>query len=440
MAFPSRLALFIPALLATTIVPSADAGTGCTTRGLRVPGAERTIAACLPDLTTAGTVGSGHTDPADWAGLEAPGTVNPSGVPGVQLDGYFPDSSATNATHGWNHDSQFVIRLPARWNGGLVVAGPPGVREQYANDRIIGDHVLAKGYAFAATDKGNTGATIFKDGHRPGDAIQEWHRRMAQLTVAAKRVAAQRYGRTPRYTYAAGLSAGGYLVRGQLERYPQLYTGGVDWNALLFTPDGPSLLTTLPPALRAYPRYVAGKPGAHKEMLAAGYPAGSEPLWDYHHKNLWDFLQRIVREELDPGYDGATEAGTPFCAEGTGAGCDTDYVYSTRPREVRRAVKRVSLSGRINRPLISVHGTLDVLAPISRTGDVYAQMVKQAGRGRLHRYYRIPGGTHTDGLNAAFPTLVRPMLPSFRTAFDQLAAWTRQGVEPPSSNSVLPAQ
>lgn len=428
--------MLVSVLGPSTLGPSANAESGCGEKGLRVPGAERAVAICLPDLTTAGTVPGGHTDPADWAGLEAPGTVNPAGVPGIQIDGYFPDSSTTNPTHGWNHDSQFVIRLPRNWNGGLVVTGPPGVREQYANDRIIADYVLAKGYAFAATDKGNTGPAIHRDGVRPGDAIQEWHLRMAQLTVAAKHVAAQRYGRKPRYTYAAGLSAGGYLVRGQLERFPQLYTGGVDWNALNITPKGPNLLTTLPPALRAYPRYAVGKPGAHEEMLAAGYPAGSEPLWAFHYTNQWDFFQRIFREELDPSYDGATEAGTPFCPEGTGAGCDTDYDYGSRPRNVREAVRRVSLTGRIGKPLISVQGALDVLVPISRYGDVYAGMVRREGHGPLHRYYRVPGGTHTDGLVAAAPALVRPMLPDFRTAFDRLAAWTRHGTKPPPSGTL----
>jgi hypothetical protein len=73
-----------------------------------------------------------------------PGTVNPSGVPGIQLDGYFPDSSTFNTTHGWNHDAQLVIRMPRHWNGGLVVAGHPGIHREYASDVIISDSVLAK--------------------------------------------------------------------------------------------------------------------------------------------------------------------------------------------------------------------------------------------------------------------------------------------------------
>ncbi|MBT2454562.1 hypothetical protein [Streptomyces sp. ISL-86] len=253
----------------------------------------------------------------------------------------------------------------------------------------------------------------------------EWHRRVAELTVAAKKVTGRHYGRTPRFTYAAGLSAGGYLVRWQLEHYPSLYTGGLDWNALTFTKEG-SLLTTLPPALRAYPRYEATKdPAAHAEMLAAGYPAGSEKLWGYHYNNQWDFLQRVIREELDPDYDGSAEAGTPFCKQGTGAGCDTDYDFAARPRSVHEAVDRVALTGRIMRPLISIQGTLDVLTPQATFGDVYDRMVTDAGRARLHRYVLVPGGTHTDGLVPVDKDALRPMLPSFVSAFGELEDWTR---------------
>src|SRR5919197_1159771 len=156
------VALAAAALLVTFPVPAtADVHSEHCARvdRLRVPGAELQQAACLAELTTAGTVASGHTVPADWAGLTAASLPQPVGVPGIQLDGYFPDSSTTNTNHGWNHDAQFVLRLPDNWNGGLVVSGSPGNRRQYANDRASADFVLSRGYAFAATDKGNTGAT-----------------------------------------------------------------------------------------------------------------------------------------------------------------------------------------------------------------------------------------------------------------------------------------
>jgi hypothetical protein len=428
-----------PAAAAPAVGAEAAPGGHCAGRALlRVPGAAHQQADCLDELTTAGTVASGHTDPADFAGLTPKDLPTPSGVPGIQIDGYFPDTSTTNTNHGWNHDAQFVIRLPDHWNGGLVVSGTPGNREQYANDRAISDWVLARGYAFAATDKGNTGLAFHRDGRRPGDAIAEWNTRLTQLTRAARAVVAQRYRRAPARTLATGLSNGGYLVRWQLENHPELYDGGVDWEGTLWRSDGPHLLTFLPPALRHYPVYAAGGPGAGDALRAmhqAGYPAGSEFLWPYHHQVYWDLTQRIYREELDPGYDGATEAGTPFCASGT-PGCDADYDYATRPPAVRRAVDRIALTGRIGKPLITLQGTLDVLLPISQDSDVYARMVREAGRGALLRYYRIEDGTHTDSLVDAFPDRLRPMVPCHRSAFEALERWLTGKGLPPAGHTV----
>ncbi|MFC4588558.1 tannase/feruloyl esterase family alpha/beta hydrolase [Sphaerisporangium corydalis] len=445
---PGRLPGLAAALLAGTslLVPvspaSASAASvvsgGCAgIERVKVPGAEKQISACLDDLTTAGTVASGHSIAAEYAGLTSAGATNPTGVPGAQIDGYFPDTSTSNTDHGWNHDSQFVIRLPEHWNGGLVVAGTPGVRRQYANDFAISDWVLAQGYAYAATDKGNTGADFYKDGTRPGDAIVEWNQRVTQLTRAAKAVAAQRYGRAPRRTYAAGISNGGYLVRWQLENHPELYSGGVDWEGTLWRENGPNLLTSLPATLREYPKYAAtGDAAAHDAIIAAGFAPGSEPLWDYHYKVYWDLTQRIYREELDSGYDGATEAGTPFCAPGTPA-CDADYDYAARPRAVREAVGRIALTGRIGRPLITLHGTLDTLLPIGQDSDVYDRLIRARGRDRLHRYYRIEGGNHVDGLYDTYPALLRPILPCFRSAFTALEGWTTRGTTPPA-DATLP--
>ncbi|WP_328975199.1 tannase/feruloyl esterase family alpha/beta hydrolase [Streptomyces canus] len=439
-------ALAVAALVLTPTSATAvtgDPGGHCAYRAqLRVPGAERQQAACLAELTTAGTVASGHTDPADWSGLTPKDLTVPSGVPGIQIDGYFPDTSTTNTNHGWRHDSQFVIRLPDRWNGGLVVAGTPGNREQYANDRAIADSALSRGYAYAATDKGNTGLAFYRDGKTPGDAIAEWNSRLTQLTRAARVTVARRYHRPPSRTLVTGMSNGGYLVRWQLENRPELYDGGVDWEGTLWRPDGPTLLDFLPEALRHYPVYAAGggrAREAQEALHAAGFPAGSEFLWPYHHQVYWDLTQRIYREELDPGFDGATEAGTPYCATGTPA-CDTDYDYATRPDEVGRAVAKIALTGRIGRPLITLHGTLDVLLPISQDSDVYARMVRDAGRGGLYRYYRIEGGTHTDALADVFPDRLRPLAPCYRTAFTALERWLGSGRRPPTSRTVgLPA-
>ncbi|MGH2556501.1 MAG: tannase/feruloyl esterase family alpha/beta hydrolase, partial [Actinomycetota bacterium] len=261
-----------------------------------VPGAEEQKKACLDDLTTEGTSDSGHTNSSDWSGLHANGTKNPCCVPGIQVDGYFPDDSGNNMNNGWAHDSQFVIRLPSEWNGKLVVTGAPGVRRQYANDYIISDYVLALGYAFASTDKGNTEITFYEDGVAPADAVAEWHKRVTQLTRASKTVVEQRYGKRPDRTYIAGISNGGYLARWAVERHPRLYDGALDWEGTLFIAEGPNLFTYLPVALRNYPEYRAsGSEEAHDAMLKAGFPKDSEFLWDYHYGVYWDLTQRIYR-------------------------------------------------------------------------------------------------------------------------------------------------
>lgn len=399
----------------------------CRLQGKRaqhlVPAAAAQDADCLDDLTTAGTQRTGHTDPTDWAGLHADGTQNPSGVPGLQIDGYFRDDSHTNLNNGWNHDSQFVIRLPNDWNGKLVVTGAPGNRGQYANDFIISDFVLARGYAFAATDKGNTGTQFYRDGAEPGDAVAEWNRRVAQLTRATKQVAHRYYRGKVDRTYITGISNGGYLVRYALENYPELYDGGVDWEGTLFRAQGPNLFTYLPVALRNYPDYEASgndrDSAAHARMIQAGFARGSEFLWDFHYSIYWDLTQRIYREEFDPRYDGALQAGIPYCQQGT-PNCDTDYVYADRPQSVKNAVAKVSLTGEIAKPMITLHGDLDTLLPIRTDSDVYRKLIERSGRADLHRYLVIGKGNHVDGLYDTYPDRLRPMLPCFRDAFASL--------------------
>lgn len=438
--FPLLTALLAAAAL-TAPAPAPAGATGTAGDGhcarqerLRVPGAAHQRTACLADLTTTGLAGTPYTDMADQAGLTAAATRSPSGVPGVQIDGYFPDSSHFNDTHGWAHDAQFVIRLPDRWNGGLVVTGAPGNRRQYATDGAISDRVLAQGYAYAATDKGNSGVDFYRDGVRPGDAVAEWNARTTQLTRAARRAVAQRYGHAPRRTYMTGVSNGGYLTRWQLENHPELYDGGVDWEGGLWAGGGRQPLTSLPVAVaRTFGR------ATDDDMYAAGFARGSEFLWPYHEKAYWGITQKIYRAEFDPAYDpdcpGSSAGSAP---EQILAPCPSDavYDYASRPASVHRAVNRVALTGRIGRPMITLHGDLDALLPKAVDSDVYDGMIESSGRGRLHRYYTVRDGTHVDGLYDVHPDRLRPILPCYRSAFDALVDWVERGVTPPADRTI----
>ena len=454
LAATALLAAALPVTAAGAAAPSAS--TLCDrTEQLRVPGAEHAEVSCHDDLTTSGLLkgvytatnplNGVHTDYNDFANLHAPGTVNPTGVPGVQVDGYFADTSTTNPLHGWNHDSQFVIRLPERWNGRIVVAGAPGVRRQYSSDFLVSDRVLAQGYAYASIDKGNTGAFFFRDGDEPGDAMREWHQRTTQVARAAQRVVRRAYGRPAARTYMTGVSNGGYLTRWQLENRPGVFDGGVESEGTLFETEN-NLLGFLPEALRAYPAYRDGtgeaKEAARQRLLAAGFEPGSEPLWDLHYRIYWDLTQRIYREELDPAFDGDLEASiTPTCGiTTTGCSQDIGYDLSTRPAEVLEAFEGITLTGKLKRPMLSLHGTLDTLLPISLHGERYTELVAEQRRSRLHRAYEVERGQHVDGFVPLFPELsLRPLLPCHRAALDALVAWVERGVEPPASGPVEPA-
>ncbi|MGH3467940.1 MAG: tannase/feruloyl esterase family alpha/beta hydrolase [Thermocrispum sp.] len=433
----ASLLLAIPLVLSGTAnAAKADDKPCPRMQRIDVPGAVKQVRACLADLTTAGTTTTGHTNISDWSGLHADDTENPTGVPGVQVDGYFPDESTSNTNNGWLHDSQFVIRLPEDWNGKLVVTGAPGVRGQYANDFIIADWVLDRGYAFASTDKGNTGPTFYRDGAAPADAVAEWHYRVNQLTRATKRVVEQYYGAAPQRTYLTGISNGGYLTRWGLERHPELYDGGVDWEGTLLRAQEPNLFTYLPAALRNYPAYRAtGDADAHEAMIDAGFAPGSEFLWDYHYAVYWDLTQRIYREEFDPDYDGALQAGIPFCQPGMPY-CDADYDYASRPESVHEAIGRVANTGAIGKPMITLHGTLDALLPISTDSDVYRDMVVGEQRARLHRYYVVDAGTHVDGLYDDHPDKLRPILPCYRAAFIAMEQWVERHQRPAPNGSI----
>ena len=159
---------------------------------------------------------------------------------------------------------------------------------------------------------------------------------------------------------------------------------------------------------------------AHQALLDAGFPAGSEPTWAYSYRAFWDPFQRILREEIDPTYDGDTLAGYPFCAPGT-VDCDADYDLASRPAEVKEALEGISLTGRIGKPLLQLQGTLDT-AVTPRDSRLYATMIANHGRGAMTRLYEVEGGSHFEDMYGQHPGLLRPMLPCFRDAFERSGA------------------
>ena len=113
-------------------------------------------------------------------------------------------------------------------------------------------------------------------------------------------------------------------------------------------------------------------------MIDAGFAPGSEFLWPFHYSVYWDVTQRWYREEVDPTWDGDLEAGSRSAPVGTPT-CDADYDYASRPEAVKDAVRSIEPTGRIGKPLVTIHGTLDTLLPIGTDSDVYDRLIDAGG-------------------------------------------------------------
>jgi hypothetical protein len=218
------------------------------------------------------------------------------------------------------------------------------------------------------------------------------------------------YGRHPRFTYAVGTSNGGYQVRRALETAPELFDGGVDWEGTFVDRNAPNLLTDLPPAILNFPDYLASglsaASTAAKNIQAAGYPpdivAGANSLWTSYNAQFWEVTQCQWQKRLDPTYD--------TYVSGTGT---YNYVSRLSFSDVGAQFAAFATTGQIERPLVTVAGTMDALLPIDHHARAYARKVAAAAKHKHHdrhdrpayRLYEVQNGNHIETFQDTFPQL-----------------------------------
>jgi len=453
------------ALLLLVVSYSAGAAVTCADV-LKALGADLADASCFAsaDLTT----NNPQTTPADNSlpGLPAfaftPTTdravIAPSAgkrtpitrtVPGIQLDARIASDPQGQA--------RFLLRLPNDWNGRLVVAGASGTRSEFNGDFAWSDYVVQKGYAYASQNKGvlnlsivtlappppadplacrlNPASTVFVHffDNDPGQPFTRWAEFMIKAAELAQDGVKAGYGRSPRFTYAVGTSNGGYQVRRAVELAPELFDGGVDWEGTFVDEHAPNLLTDLPPAILNFPDYVASNfdpaSTAAKNIRAAGYPPditlGTPPtlsLWRSYSNSFWEVTQCQWQKRLDPAYD----------TYGSGTGT-YNYVSRLSFSDVGAQLAAFATTGKIQRPLITVAGTMDALLPIDHHARAYARKVAAQSKHKhdddegdergdkrpAYRLYEIQNGNHIETFRDSFPQL-ELIEPHAQHAFDLL--------------------
>jgi len=418
-----------------------------------IPGAHNVEVKIYDDLTTnnpvigkGAVVGIDNIEIHDWTSegkAFKPEWLTPKViVAGMEIFGMFDDS-------------KFVIRIPVKWNGKLVVSVAGGVASERSMDALLSDYVLTKfdddkaSYAYASTDKGTRGEIIpAADGNLyPGkqantaflhsdDGLEEWHVRMKQLTIATKNVLLRLKGKLPDRTYISGGSNGGYVTRYAIEHDEDLYDGGLDWKGVLWTPDVNNI-TVKVDQMRYWK--ILQDPDASQEAkdLARekyGFPPESDYLMEFYDKNK-KLPPDSLRMKFDPTYlhrDWWEYNDHPEDYD--------DYNWQERPKEVKEAVARISLTGNIQKPLISVAGTWDVQIDSLYHSVGYHNLIRAVGKGDKHRLYLIEHGNHLDGLvgnpKVDSNNQLQGILPYYHQAFDILVDWVEKGNLPPANKTI----
>jgi 3HB-oligomer hydrolase (3HBOH) len=385
-------------------------------------------------------------------------------VPGLQIQARIASDPTGQA--------RFLLRLPNDWNGRLVVAGASGTRSEFNGDFAWSDYVVQKGYAYASQNKGvlnlqlstaadplacrlNPVSPVFVHfyDNDPGQPFTRWREYMIRAARLAKDGVHAGYGNWPRYTYAVGTSNGGYQVRRAIETEPELFDGGVDWEGTFVDEHAPNLLTDLPPAILNFPDYVASgfnaTSTAAKNIVAAGYPSDivsttpAASLWLNYSNAFWEVTQCQWQKRLDPTYD----------TYGSGTGT-YNYVGRLPFTDVGQQMAAFATSGKIQRPLITVAGTMDALLPIDHHARAYARKVTASkqkrddddddDRGRHHgwdhrrpayRLYEVQNGNHIETYKDTFPQL-ELIQPHAQRAFDLLVQHVERGISLPPSQCI----
>ena len=443
----ASLALISAAACGSTASPAATTTEPSTTIGGSTTATASASATASTTATTGGTAKPGVLPSAAAAIAPAPagklGTY--SGAATTQTKPDFAALPGAKAHFGTLGKAVYQIEIPDSWNGELVMYahGFAGFGNEVSVNpppAALRKQLISDGFAWAAS-------SFSENGYTPGIGADD--------TLALKQYFAQQYG-APKRTYLAGLSMGGNVVTLSLEHYADQYDGALavcgaltgeeeidyltSWAALAeYTAGvtipigegggkvGPVLLQDLPKALGT-----PTSPTAKGEQFLSGIEnltGGPRPF--FVEGMTANYLVNFGLLLLDPDRQSlpgraATNVGTTYKIAGVPDavvnGAIRRFAADPAARDATAHPDAVPTTGKISKPLLTIHGTGDLFVPISIEQN-YLQKVQAAGKGDLLVQRAIRSGGH-----CAFTDQ------EYITAFHDLVSWVRDGKKPAGDN------
>lgn len=357
-------------------------------------------------------------------------------------------------------DAKFQILLPVQWNGKVVIHTRGFSGTEFSTGAFL-PAALAKGYAFAASDEGWNRVMIRDE---PEDSYYESRQRLLELTLYMNTTVQDYYGRASTRTLIMGGSNGGHHTKWMLEDFPHLYDGGIagygfnsqvsQWGSIATvirnydviasriddiiakraadpewdpskTPLSPPLTSAELQALRNIydiPAHLDCTPSLKCHFrYNVGRWKGSEATWKEQYANLVSYL-RDSMPRFDPTFN-----------PNGGALTDDElglWDPSKSPKHVQRELRKLDLTGQLQRPVIIMHGTFDTTVSPGETAGYIRLVEKAIGREGAERFlavYYIPGMGHGG---TEFNELVDEQIDALEAWIDGAPAPTEIGIYP----------
>lgn len=405
------------------------------------------VAACSSSShAPAGTAtGTATNDPTANAAFATPQLlpVTPVTIAYVPRDPRLTALDGARIMSGTYSGGLFEIEVPTAWNGSVVYfahgfrANPPDLT---ITPPPLRAYFIQHGYAWAAS-------TYSKNGYEPGVGAND--------TYALRLVVEEKLG-APKHSYLYGQSMGGHVIGLILEEHPTDYDGALsecgavagpavidfftDWGVLSSYLSGVELINAVGDVT------VFGPKIKDKVVPALGPPDSLTK----EGKAFADAILRLTggprpffREGFQANYNfnfallvNAVGAAGP--ATSAAQNLQTQYHiapgFGVSEAELNRGVSRIKpapaytdaalypefapMTGKIQRPLLTLHGTGDLFVPISMEQS-YRRTVDAAGNGDLLVQRAIRRSGH-----CTFSDQER------QRGFEDLVAWAGGGPKP----------